>query len=147
MTEDARRRFLSMRVLPAMDARAEADWVRSAGYLSDEEDVRLMKEYIAKGAFKASGIHAYDGERVGTFFYSLVEEVPGEKTFFILGVGAEGRESDGSLYRGIMDAAYELAKREGCVRMRAGSSRPGAIREMLAWGAVPVRVEFVKELD
>lgn len=137
------RKMLHIEVLPAMDARAESDFSLNS---ADDGDVSVLKNYIAMGAIKASGIFTYEDVRVGSFFYSVLTDNSGEKTLMAVGVGASWNPDVGPIYERLMDAVIELAKKEGCRWIKAGSTRAGVIRMLLSKGATPVRVEFCMEV-
>lgn len=140
------RDILRMEVLPVMDARAESDFLRSAGTVDDSLDVEVLRECIRLGHIKANGIFSVGDERVGTFFYSVLTEISGDKSLMIVGIGAGDKSDETPVYERLIDAVFLLAKKENCRWLKAGSTRSGVIRLLLARGMTPVRVDFCMEV-
>lgn len=139
--------MISLRVLPRMDEQAERDFtVSMGGNFGDDEDLEILREGINCGFIKASGIYRHEDERVGTFFWSVLHGKTGDKTLLIVGVGAEKKPDGRPIYAQLMKMAVDLAKGEGCRWIKTGSTRSGAIRQMLEFGATPVRVDFCMEV-
>lgn len=136
------RDILRLEVLPVMDARAESDFIRSSSTCDESLDVETLRTYIRLGHVKASGIYSYDDERVGTFFYSVIAEISGDKTFLVVGIGADDKTANRPVYSRLMSSVVKLAKDSGCQWIKAGSTRSGVIRMLLECGMTPVRVDF-----
>lgn len=135
-------------VLPALDVRAETDFARSCFACSDAFDVGVLRYSVESGTLKASGVYredveSNDGERIGTFFWSIATGPDGVKTLFVVGLSLE---VDGETYYSrVLDLIDEMAHGEGCRWVKFGSGRPGIVRALLARGYLPVFVDFCAE--
>ena len=138
--------FVVLKVLPALDEDGVKDYLTANREVGDERDLPIVREAIKNGVIRASGVYVRNDERVGSLFYTVIPDDSGDKTLLVIGIGAHRNDADAHIYEGIVDAAQVLAKQEGCRWLRAGSTRLGAIRQLLAKGATPVRVEFCMEV-
>lgn len=118
-----------------MDESAERDFM----VLPDgsAEELSELRSGIEDGLISALAL-TEGGKRVGTCWYSVVEE-SGERVLWIVGVRCESGEIYGAL-REMGGELHALAEREGCVRIKAETVRSGVFYSLCEVGFKPVRV-------
>ena len=132
-------------VLGAFDARCAEDAARLDAVESEElkqaEDFRRATE---SGHLSAHGLYE-NGVRIGTCWCGVSEDYDG-RVLWVAGMSAEsGSERGLSAFKRFGRALSELARREGCAKIKAETSRSGVFRELLRLGFKPERVELAWE--
>lgn len=122
-------------LMSGLDANAERDFMALPD--GSAEELEELRGGLEDGSISAFAL-TEDGERVGTAWYSVVEEC-GERVLWIIGVKAECAEVYGAL-RGMGGSLLLLAEREGCVRIKAETVRSGVFYSLSEVGFEPVRV-------
>lgn len=134
-------------VLSSFDARCAEDAARLDAV--EREELRQAEDYrraTEEGRLVAHGLYE-DGVRIGTCWCGVSEDYDG-RVLWVAGMSAESAGRRGmSAFKRVGRALAELARKEGCARIKAETSRSGVFRELLRLGFKPERVELSWEYE
>lgn len=137
---------LLLKELSELDARGRDDFIKMHGEC-DPESIKNLKDLAERGIARELAIE-YDGERIGTAFYSVVEK-GGERFLFIVDVFSD---AGFNLYRDFEKASTFLkkveaiGKKENCAAIVCDTNRPGAMRIFINFGFIVESASFFKKI-